>query len=79
MQMTSGYDRTSTTRGKVVGEAVQTVMRRYGIPEPYEKLKALTRGTAVTRELLHDFIQTLDIPPSREKAPAGADAKQLPG
>ena len=52
---------------EVVGEAVQTVMRRYGIPEPYEKLKALTRGTAVTRELLHDFIQTLDIPPAAKK------------
>ena len=52
---------------EVVGEAVQTVMRRYGIPEPYEKLKALTRGTAVTRELLHDFIQTLEIPPTAKK------------
>jgi adenylosuccinate lyase len=47
---------------EVLGEAVQTVMRRYGIPEPYEKLKALTRGKAVTKELLHDFIRTLDIP-----------------
>lgn len=47
---------------EVLGEAVQTVMRRYGIPEPYEKLKALTRGQAVTRELLHDFIESLDIP-----------------
>ena len=47
---------------EVLGEAVQTVMRRYGVPEPYEKLKALTRGQTVTRELLHQFIQTLDIP-----------------
>ncbi len=37
-------------------------MRRYGVPEPYEKLKALTRGKAVTKELLHKFVQTLDIP-----------------
>jgi adenylosuccinate lyase len=37
-------------------------MRRYGIPEPYEKLKTLTRGQAVTRELLSEFIGTLDIP-----------------
>ena len=37
-------------------------MRRYGIPEPYEKLKALTRGQAVTKDLLHEFIATLDIP-----------------
>ena len=47
---------------EVLGEAVQTVMRRYGIPEPYEKLKALTRGRAVTRELLHEFIAGLDLP-----------------
>ncbi len=47
---------------EVLAEAVQTVMRRYGIPEPYEKLKALTRGQAVTREILADFIGTLEIP-----------------
>ena len=46
----------------MLGEAVQTVMRRYGIPEPYEKLKALTRGQDVTRESLADFITTLAIP-----------------
>ncbi len=47
---------------EVLGEAVQTVMRRYGIPEPYEKLKALTRGKAVTKELLQEFIAKLEIP-----------------
>jgi adenylosuccinate lyase len=47
---------------EVLGEAIQTVMRRYGIPEPYEKLKALTRGRAVTPELLREFIRSLDIP-----------------
>jgi len=47
---------------EVLAEAVQTVMRRYGIPEPYEKLKALTRGQAVTKEVLLEFIKTLDIP-----------------
>ena len=47
---------------EVLGEAVQTVMRRYGIPEPYEKLKALTRGQAVSKEILQKFIRTLDIP-----------------
>jgi adenylosuccinate lyase len=47
---------------EVLGEAVQTVMRRYGIPEPYEKLKALTRGQDVTRESLAEFIAALDIP-----------------
>ena len=47
---------------EVLGEAIQTVMRCHGIPEPYEKLKALTRGKAVTRELLHEFIASLEIP-----------------
>ena len=47
---------------EVLAEAVQTVMRRYGIPQPYEKLKALTRGRPVDRDLLHEFIRTLDIP-----------------
>ena len=47
---------------EVLGEAIQTVMRRYGVPEPYEKLKALTRGREVTRELLRQFIDDLDIP-----------------
>jgi adenylosuccinate lyase len=47
---------------EVLAEAVQTVMRRYGIPEPYEKLKALTRGQAVTKQVLLDFIKTLEIP-----------------
>lgn len=51
---------------EVLAEAVQSVMRRYGIPEPYEKLKALTRGQAVTKELLHEFIATLDIPKSEK-------------
>jgi adenylosuccinate lyase len=47
---------------EVLGEAVQTVMRRYGIPEPYEKLKELTRGQAVSKELLAEFIAALEIP-----------------
>jgi len=47
---------------EVLAEAVQTVMRRYGIPEPYEKLKALTRGKPVTEELLREFVAGLDIP-----------------
>ena len=52
---------------EVLAEAVQTVMRRYGIPEPYEKLKALTRGQAVTKDLLQEFITTLDIPEDEKK------------
>ncbi len=47
---------------EVLAEAVQTVMRRYGIPEPYEKLKALTRGRPVDEEILRQFVETLDIP-----------------
>jgi len=52
---------------EVLAEAVQTVMRRYGIPEPYEKLKALTRGQAVTKEVLHEFIGSLEIPQKDKK------------
>ncbi|MGB5163989.1 MAG: adenylosuccinate lyase [Woeseiaceae bacterium] len=52
---------------EVLAEAVQTVMRRYAIPEPYEKLKALTRGQAVTRELLLEFIATLEIPEAEKQ------------
>ena len=37
-------------------------MRRYGVPEPYEKLKELTRGRAVTEERMRDFIRGLDLP-----------------
>jgi adenylosuccinate lyase len=47
---------------EVLAEPVQTVMRRYGVPEPYEKLKALTRGRGITREALHEFVRTLPIP-----------------
>jgi len=52
---------------EVLGEAVQTVMRRYGIPQPYEKLKDLTRGKPVTKELLHEFVQSLEIPDDAKK------------
>jgi len=47
---------------EVLAEPIQTVMRRYGVENPYEQLKALTRGKAITRETLHDFIRQLDIP-----------------
>src|SRR5260363_275865 len=47
---------------EVIAEAVQTVMRRYGAPEPYEQLKALTRGRAMTRAALHEFIRALPAP-----------------
>jgi adenylosuccinate lyase len=52
---------------EVLAEAVQTVMRRYGLPEPYEQLKALTRGHGISRESMRTFIESLNLP---------ADAKQ---
>ena len=48
---------------EVLAEAIQTVMRRYDVPEPYEKLKALTRGNArMNPDLLRAFISELPIP-----------------
>lgn len=47
---------------EVLAEPIQTVMRRYNVEEPYEKLKALTRGQAITKELMTQFVETLDIP-----------------
>ena len=47
---------------EVLAEAVQTVMRRHGLPKPYEQLKALTRGHGVTRESLREFISGLELP-----------------
>ena len=52
---------------EVLSEAVQTVMRRYGLPEPYEQLKALTRGERITREALHAFIGGLALPDDAKK------------
>ena len=49
---------------EVLAEAVQTVMRRHGLPEPYEQLKELTRGKAITREAMQAFIDTLKICPT---------------
>ena len=47
---------------EVLAEAVQTVMRRYGVEEPYEKLKALTRGRRVDEDAMREFIKELEIP-----------------
>jgi adenylosuccinate lyase len=48
---------------EVLAEPIQTVMRRYGVPNPYEQLKALTRGkSGITRESLHAFIDSLALP-----------------
>ena len=47
---------------ELLAEPVQTVMRRYGIEAPYEKLKEMTRGRRIDRETLHAFLRTLEIP-----------------
>jgi len=57
---------------EVLAEPIQTVMRRYGVPEPYEKLKALTRGQAINGETIRAFVEALDIP-----APAKAELLAL--
>ncbi len=60
-------DRTAIARDldpawEVLAEAVQTVMRRHGVTDAYEQLKQLTRGRRMTREVLHDFIDAVDLP-----------------
>jgi adenylosuccinate lyase len=52
---------------EVLAEAVQQVMRRHGVPEAYEKLKALTRGKRLDREQLAAFVKTLPIPAEAKK------------
>ncbi|CAM3785543.1 adenylosuccinate lyase [Bordetella tumulicola] len=47
---------------EVLAEPVQTVMRRYGLPQPYEQLKALTRGKGITETALREFVNGLALP-----------------
>lgn len=47
---------------EVLAEPIQTVMRRYALPNPYERLKELTRGKGITREAMQQFVATLEIP-----------------
>jgi adenylosuccinate lyase len=47
---------------EILAEPIQTVMRRYGLPQPYEQLKALTRGKGITQEALREFISGLALP-----------------
>ena len=47
---------------EVLAEPIQTVMRRFGLPQPYEQLKKFTRGEPMTRELMQGFIANLAIP-----------------
>ena len=73
---------------EVLAEPVQTVMRRYGIENPYEKLKDLTRGKGISAQVLQTFIETLDLPeeakvqlraltPANYIGNAGAQAKRV--
>jgi adenylosuccinate lyase len=60
---------------EVLAEPIQTVMRRYGIEKPYEKLKELTRGQRITQKALQQFVDSLELPPEakqqlRELTPA---------
>lgn len=52
---------------EVLAEPIQTVMRKAGVPEPYEKLKVLTRGQAVTQKTIRDFLESLDLPEADRK------------
>ena len=47
---------------EVLAEPIQTVMRRYAIEEPYEKLKALTRGQTMSKSTILAFVDTLEMP-----------------
>ncbi len=47
---------------EVLAEPIQTVMRRYGIEKPYEKLKELTRGKKVDQKIMQEFVENLDMP-----------------
>jgi adenylosuccinate lyase len=53
---------------EVLAEAIQTVMRRHGIEQPYEKLKELTRGQDMNRETIQAFVEGLDLPAEARKA-----------
>ena len=46
----------------MLAEPIQTVMRRFGLPQPYEQLKKFTRGEAMTAELMRGFIEGLELP-----------------
>jgi adenylosuccinate lyase len=52
---------------EVLAEPIQTVMRRYGVEQPYEKLKALTRGQKIDAALIREFVSQLDIPESAKQ------------
>ena len=53
---------------EILAEPIQTIMRRYGVDKPYEKLKVLTRGQTINKEILAQFIENLDIPDEAKQA-----------
>ena len=53
---------------EVLAEPIQTIMRRYDIEEPYEKLKALTRGQTITKQILAEFVEPLALPEEAKQA-----------
>jgi len=55
------------TSWEVLAEPIQTVMRRFGLPQPYEQLKKFTRGAPMTRELMQGFIANLEIPETEKQ------------
>lgn len=63
----------------VLAEAIQTVMRRHGVEEPYEKLKALTRGQQIDAELLAKFVQNLEIPEAARRELLGLTPERYTG
>ncbi len=52
---------------EVLGEAVQTVMRAHRIPDAYDRLKSFTRGRAIDKEAMREFIASLDLPPAEKE------------
>ena len=49
------------SKWEVLAEPIQTVLRKYGIPDAYDQLKALTRGKNISKEAIQEFIKTLDV------------------
>lgn len=68
---TDVIDKDLNQNWEVLAEAIQTVMRRYGLPSPYETLKELTRGKGIDQESLRNFISSLELPSEAKKALLG--------
>ena len=58
---------------EVLGEAVQTVMRAHGIADAYDRLKTFTRGRAIDKEAMREFIASLDLPPAEKQRLLGLE------